>query len=445
MKSRDDKVSIAMWIPLLWMLRCGSRSLTYWLDPDMAMQIEQDFLTGNPIDRQFFLALEFLGISILVWRRFKFFSFVKSNYLIIILYMFMGISLLWSQFPDVVLRRWVRTLGDLIMVMVVLSETNVTASIYWLFRRFAFLLVPISVLFVKYYRHMGVTYDFTGQYEMWVGVTTHKNSLGQVVTLAALFFIWSFIRKKWSVLDIPILISAFWLLSGSNTSKSTTSIIVFLIGITLMFTLNRLKSIKMIGITAISVVLLLFVFQVVLEVFYDNSIYEFVVTTADRDETLTGRTELWAEVINLGMEHALFGAGLGTFWMGDLTNNLWEIFPWEPGQAHNGYIDLFVELGLIGLILVALIVIAGIKSSLWEISKGSELGKFRLIWIVLILIYNISESTLAKPTALLWFVFLLFTVHDPEPRRPLEVELPLFNDKKEDELEIGSDEELRVS
>ncbi len=417
MKNREESVSAVMWVPLLWLLRCGSRSLAYWLDPEMAVVVEQDYLYGNPFDRYFFVVLEIIGVSVLLWRRFTLLTFIKNNKLIVLLYLFMAVSMLWSQFPEVALRRWVRTMGDLIMVLVILTEVDVEASVQWMLRRFAYLLVPLSVILVKYYRHLGVAYDYSGRFEMWIGVTTHKNSLAQVAAVAALFFIWAFLRKKATLFDIPVMVMALWLLAGSRTSNSVTSILAFLLGSVLMVAFIRMKNVKALA-TFIALVLpLLFLTEVVLEVFLRSSIFFEVLESSGRDESLTGRTDLWVEVIRIGMNHPFVGAGYGTFWMGDLTHNLWDIFPWRPGQAHNGYIDLFVETGFVGLLLIIAIVVRGIKSSWLMIANGDEYGKLRLIWIVLIIMYNISESSFTKPTTILWFLFLLFAIHDPQEQQ----------------------------
>ncbi|MFP4241613.1 MAG: O-antigen ligase family protein [Chitinispirillaceae bacterium] len=418
MLGENKKVSPAMWLPLLWMLRCGSRSLAYWLNPELA-SAEDSFMTGNPYDRNFFLTLEFLGVVVLLWRRFDVLYFIRHNIWVVLLYTYMLTSLLWSDFPDVSLRRWARTLGDILMVLVVVTESNVPAAVNWMFRRFAYLLVPVSVLLVKYFREIGVAYDYTGDMEMWVGVTTHKNSLGQLVTVSLVFFLWAFFRKKWTWFDIPVVLGALWLLAGSGTASSKTSILVFFIGSMMLFALARLKNARILVIGFCSVLIVGFIWEVVLQLFLHTSTFELVVSSTGRDATLTGRTDLWAEVIKIGMGHPFLGSGYGSFWLGDFSHNLWDIFNWNPSQAHNGYIDVFVDIGLIGLFLVILLVVAGVRSSYREITNGSEFGKFRLVLILMIVLYNISESSFAKPTSLLWFTFLIMAMNDPESEREM--------------------------
>ncbi len=440
MLGEKEKVSAAMWLPLLWVLRCGSRSLLYWFDPQAAMAADSaDYMTGNPFDRNFFLALEFLGLGVLIWRRFDVVYFIRHNPFLVLIYTYLLVSLLWSDFPDVSIRRWGRTLGDILMALVVVSESNVPAAVSWMYRRFAYVLIPMSVLFVKYFRELGVAYDFTGQVEMWVGVTTHKNSLGQLVTLSLLLLLWGFLRRKWTALDIPVFLMALWLLAGSRTSNSKTSMLVFLLGAMLLFALSRMRNAKLIGLGVSIGVPLVFVTEVVLEVFFQSSIFNVVVSSTGRDATLTGRTDLWAALIEMGMKHPLLGAGYGSFWLGDFTNTLWKQFVWHPLQAHNGYIDIFIDVGVVGLLLVAFQVFWGLRSSYREIKAGGDLGKLRLMLILMIVVYNISESSFIKPTSLLWFAFLVMSIHDPEGRERVE-ELPKFYGEGQEPVTVSEEE-----
>ncbi|KMQ50692.1 Exopolysaccharide production protein ExoQ [Chitinispirillum alkaliphilum] len=415
-EKRESKVSLIMWLPLLWLLRVGSRSLAYWFDPELAtVEDGLDYLHGNIFDRTFFLTLMAMGGAVLVYRRFALFEFVRNNKLLVLLYIYMAVTILWSAFPEVAMRRWVRSVGDLMMVLVVFTETDYVKSIHWMLRRFAYILVPLSVIFVKYYRHLGVAYDYSGRFTMWIGVTTHKNSLAQLVALSSLFFVWAYFRKKGSLFDIPVLIMSLWLLGGSPSADSATSILAFLSGSVMTFAFLRMRHVKHLAYYVAIFFSAVLLTEVMLNSFFGTSIFSVIVESRGRDETLTGRTDLWVEVIREGMLRPWGGAGYGTFWMGDLTHNLWEIFPWRPMNAHNGFLDIFLELGFIGLGLVVALIVVTIKGVLRLMARGSEFAKFRFIWLVLIIVYNISESSYTRPTALLWFIFLLFAVNDPNP------------------------------
>ncbi|MCG2777803.1 MAG: hypothetical protein L6406_19215, partial [Desulfobacterales bacterium] len=88
-----------------------------------------------------------------------------------------------------------------------------------------------------------------------------------------------------------------------------------------------------------------------------------------------------------------------------------ETHIWGPGQAHNGYIDIFLNLGLVGLLLFGFVIISALRGALRQCRLDFEYGRVRLILLVLALIHNYTESSFARPTHLIWFIFLLVAVN----------------------------------
>lgn len=74
--------------------------------------------------------------------------------------------------------------------------------------------------------------------------------------------------------------------------------------------------------------------------------------TTGRDASLSGRDELWSIVMNEGQKHPIFGKGYGAFWTEGKGREL--VQTWNPRQSHNAYLDLWLDLGVIGLIGVGL-------------------------------------------------------------------------------------------
>lgn len=418
-EKRKQGVSWALLIPLIWLLRIASRGITYWLSPEAAVDVEIDYLKGSPIDRTFLLVLEGIGFVILLLRNIDWWLFVKRNKLLCLLYIYMGLSVLWSDFSSVSFKRWIRTIGDLMMVLIVITDPNFMKALQRILRLWAYALVPLSVIFIKYYRHLGVNYDRSGALEMWVGVTNHKNSLGQLACMSAFFFFWIFLTryfKKRLVFDVPVFLMGIWLLIGSRTATSRTSLGVFIIGVIILSLLLLLR--KHVSVTRFSVTVIvwgLLIGNTLSQYLYSKDLIPWMATIIGEDPTLTGRTVLWDELLTIAAQHRFLGSGYGGFWIGNIGNNLWEIFQWNPGQAHNGYLDVYIDLGIIGLVFLIGLILITYKNSLVNLNKDSDFGRFRLVVLAMILIYNITESSFLKPTSLLWFLFLLIAVNIPEP------------------------------
>ena len=123
------------------------------------------------------------------------------------------------------------------------------------------------------------------------------------------------------------------------------------------------------------------------------------------DPTLTGRTLLWDELVKIAEQRRFLGSGYGGFWIGNIGNNLWEIFQWNPGQAHNGYLDVYIDLGIVGLVFLICLIFLTYRNVLVNLRYDSDYGRYRLALLAMILIYNVTESGFIKPTSLLWFLF----------------------------------------
>jgi exopolysaccharide production protein ExoQ len=74
--------------------------------------------------------------------------------------------------------------------------------------------------------------------------------------------------------------------------------------------------------------------------------------TTGRDASLSGRDALWSIVFNEGKQHPVFGKGYGAFWTEGKGREL--VQTWNPRQSHNAYLDVWLDLGILGLIGVGL-------------------------------------------------------------------------------------------
>ena len=119
--------------------------------------------------------------------------------------------------------------------------------------------------------------------------------------------------------------------------------------------------------------------------------------------TLTGRTDLWGDVIVEVKKHLLIGCGYKGFWITDSPKilEIYETYIWLPRSGHNGYIDTLNETGLIGLFSMLAIVI-NYFATLVKYKENS----FWMWFIVLALIENFTETVLLNPGGLMTLMFL---------------------------------------
>jgi O-antigen ligase len=262
---------------------------------------------------------------------------------------------------------------------------------------------------------------------MWVGVATHKNTLAQLCLFAGIVLFLDVIRtwrNNRQVLRVPLLkvrvdilcgaMLVYLLNGGGGHSKSTTAIlvIVFACGLILLLERQHRRGQQIVP-TRLIVGLLLSALAVHfgLELALDDSLYVVVAESQGKDPTLTGRTELWEDLLIMGQRHPLFGTGYGGFWTHENCAELKQRHFWGPHQAHNGYIEIWLQLGPVGLLLFALVVGQALRGLAPLFRQDFELGRFRLVVLLITLLHNYSEAGFPRPTHLVWFVFLLVVIN----------------------------------
>jgi exopolysaccharide production protein ExoQ len=193
-KKQTTGVTRVLWIPTLWVLYCASRPLACWRSNHLLLSGSDSGVSeGSAIDRNFLTGLLVLGLVILARRRFDWRAVLKNNSWLAALCLYVLLSIVWSEAPFVSIKRAIKMVGSLVMAMVILSEVSPGLAFESILRRLTYILIPFSILLIKYFPDLGVFYlRYTGD-RWWIGVTTTKNNLGVLCTVAALFLFWSFL------------------------------------------------------------------------------------------------------------------------------------------------------------------------------------------------------------------------------------------------------------
>ncbi len=150
-RDRERRTSPALWLPIIWLAIGGSRNVSQWLSPAGAGFSPDQILEGSPLDRAIMSGLIAFGLAVLAARRGRTLSVIGRNLPLLVFFLFCGVSLLWSDFPFVAFKRWTKVLGNVVMVLVVLTDPDRETAVKKFFTRTAFLLIPASVLLIKYY------------------------------------------------------------------------------------------------------------------------------------------------------------------------------------------------------------------------------------------------------------------------------------------------------
>src|SRR5260370_24790907 len=144
-------------------------------------------------------------------------------------------------------------------------------------------------------------------------------------------------RPKQLIAQGIVIVMALWLMWTAN---SMTSLSCFFMAASLVVTAN-LRVVSQIpwAVHALVAAILIVSFSVL---FLD--VGGSVMATMGRDPTLTGRTEIWKVVLG-EKGNPMLGTGFESFWLGKRLEKIWSLYWWHPNEAHNGYLEVFLNLG----------------------------------------------------------------------------------------------------
>jgi len=146
------------------------------------------------------------------------------------------------------------------------------------------------------------------------------------------------------------------------------------------------------------------------------SIGSGMVQNLGRDTTLTGRTNIWHFSVGL-VQNPLLGAGFESFWLGPRLKQMTILLNQGVNQAHNGYIEVYLNLGWVGVVLLAVILITGYRRILVAVREMAPMASLRLAYFIVAVVYNFTEAGF-KMMHPVWLSLLLVTMIVPELKQP---------------------------
>jgi len=413
-RGEKPRVSLALVIPAVWMFLNTTHPLSFWLGvSNQGSYTTQAYVDGNPFDRNVALVLQLAALIVLFRKRVKVGAMLRKNSLILAYFSFCLLSVLWSDFPFVTFKRWIKALGDVQMVLVILAELDPFAALTRILTRMGFFLFPLSILFIRFYPQLGRRPTNSWTQEP-VGVTQQKNELGIMCMIYGIFFLWMLLsayreRKRpgrWRRMLAygTIIAMSTYLLSQCN---STTSIVGFASSAGVLCLASRrpvrpaLVHFAVLAVLGLSVTAL----------FFDPG--GGLVQSLGKDPTLTGRREIWTLVLGLHT-NPWIGTGFETFWLGSRLEFMLNALVNLPiNEAHNGWIEVYLNLGWAGLCFLALLIVTGYKRITSHIRQDPEKGCLFLGFLVCALFYSFSEAGFRFGTVS-WFFLLLVIIRPPQ-------------------------------
>ena len=409
-RDKSVRTSSALWLPIvyLWIL---PRALSVWLGiaPPANIQLE-----GSPLDATMLSLLLAAAVVVLFQRSRLTGDFLAANWPILVFYAYCLVSVSWSYYPGIAFKRWIKAVEDLVMVLVIVTDRQPIAAVRRVFSRAGFLLLPLSVLYIKYVPAFGRGYTPDGL-PMNKGVTTDKNTLGQVVLVISLVVLWNVLtllrdkeapnRTRRLAAQITLLAFGMELL---HMADSSTSLACFVLGGGIILAAG-LRAMKRHPARVHGLSLGIFLAGALVMLLGGQST---VTGALGRQSNFSGRTQIWDAAIS-AVSNPIIGDGMDNFWVGPnvkklqrtLTNAGW----WHSeglNEAHNGYIEIYLNLGWIGVCLIAVVLISGYTRAAGAFRMNPAIGGPLLGYVFVAAFYSITEAGFRSPTYMQFFLLL---------------------------------------
>ena len=343
---------------------------------------------------------------------------------ILALVLMAGVSILWSQVPDFTARRAVALVATTALGVYVGIRYDRAEQLRLLAYTMV-LLVALTIFLVALLPEYGIAHD-GAHFGNWQGIYHQKNMLGRVMVLATIVFavipstgIWKFAK---------------WLLAASSgiilvLSGSATGVIV-LIALLLIAPAARLLRLR--GLSAVPLWMTGGLIAVGCIVFTLTNL-DALASMLGRSSTITGRTELWSVVLTAIFRHPWLGYGFSGFWLGMQGESASVLLAvrWAVFFAHNGFLDLLLQLGIVGLAVFGVGYLINLRRAVVCLREDESRGNaWPLLYLVFILLFNFTESTILATNNLFWVLYISTSISLVPFAVPVRREAPLTDSQR---------------
>jgi O-antigen ligase len=351
------------------------------------------------------LTLPFYALTLLLLlsriRESRLLPGIKANWHLAALLFLAWLSITWSIDPGVSLRRCTALLFMMLFGIYLCQRYELTAILRLTAVACTVNLV-LSIALIGLAPSIGVS-SVDGR---WRGIFGHRNSLGQNLMIALIVFAAIDVKSRggqalrW--LGIGVATTLLWL----SDSRGPFIALLPVIPLSLLIWSSRFgvvaRAALVLPILTLTVVVAALVFLNADEMF----------DLLGKDSTLTGRTELWSFVWAAIAHRPWLGYGFSTFWETSEgpSHAIWEFIGWDAPGSHNGYVEMWLGLGILGPTLVLI----SMGVNLWNAvlafrNKHVAAGRWCLFLLVVLGVASLNEDDLPPLSNIFTILYVVAT------------------------------------
>lgn len=314
------------------------------------------------------------------------------------------LSAFWSSAPDVVVVHATKVAAMALFGIYLLGRSDMPGLVA-LFVKASLVAAAASFLVAAIAPGLELSTDVSYPHA-WRGAFTNKNELGISAALGIVFAVHAFGNRYGPRLLSGIAIPANVVLLYLSDSITSQLMLPAALYVALLGSAFRRHSgaglvagfgLAVLGLAGAAIA---------------AGAFDQLLAMLGRNPTLTGRTRIWESVMPFIAQRPWLGYGFDTFWRphGVEANQVWGVIEWQAPSAHNSWLEMALDLGLIGCGLAAFAWLAAFwrGARLLFASRGGH-AVFGLVLLAATLVDNLTEYTFF--TFPLWALFAAVLAH----------------------------------
>lgn len=264
----------------------------------------------------------------------------------------------------------------------------------------------LSVVCIYLYPDIAAKGDVYASKDSWRGAFPQKNVLGRTCMIAACAtMLLMFNRWIGFLRGVTILLLSCFLVYRSESTTSMMGILLFIPLFAALFAVVRL------GKNWSLLLVVLALFGVTLFAFMLDFAGDMLSSAIGKDTSFTGRVPLWSILFQDWAERPLLGFGVGGYFTEYKIQEFTRMLGWDANNAHNGFLEALLDVGLVGIFILLIVMYALLKKSVLIRSKYNSGGQFVCFVLAVLVIQNTMESAFLRPSNIMWVMFVAACIH----------------------------------
>lgn len=307
-------------------------------------------------------------------------------------------STIWSGMPMLTLRRGIALVTTTLFGVYLADRYTLRQQLRLFAGAFAIAAVA-SIIFEVL--HLGTAVDMG--VPGWIGVYVQKGGLGNNMALAAVVMLTlrgsDDAYRGWATVGVVLSVVLLLL------SQSVTSDIMLFTTFAMVPVCRTLRKSYRFIVLGCMVVIPLSIYGTIW-VFHNLA---EVTGAFGKDPSLTGRVPLWILSVVMALQKPWLGYGYNAFWHGwdGPSAAIWSVLAWGPPHSHNGLLEVWLGLGLVGVVifLIGFLVYAKRAICYLRAIPGYE-GRWPLIFLTLMFLSNLTGASILSRNTVLWIMYV---------------------------------------